>query len=474
VLGLTITIVRMKYSATSYLLWKLLDFARMFHALLSLPFLVFAFPLMLSTLTDTVPTGYDATGVLCPRLTGSQLRECMDEDGRRVNDMDSEKMELYSSARRAIEAELREQRDAIRMNGSLSAAEKKAAEKKARKQYRNELQRLMAHEKQQALENSTRSFIKERVQQGDVKLRLVWTTLPKPSPTTGELRVRLAIVGEGPLHPAAQQFLHSLDQPNVEVTVGNLHGISKLTVATDAARGASAAPPVFADPIKLQATAKLIEGQEVHVHIRSSGWTSAFAAQQILPSQLNAEETEPLQPFEIELHDSFDAKFADLAGSMSRLSFELEWVPPPMFTQGRLSVVVEEGVELKPMDSNGLADPYAKLSWRSEKHKTKVLREHLNAHWGETFQFQGCTLEHLKEDLQVEVKDSDSVKKRAWRSVKAHNLSDGSKNESMGTATVNMDKLLSQVLSDSRNLAQEATMVKVTAPLLVQVPDEEE
>ena len=65
----------------------------------------------------------------------------------------------------------------------------------------------MAHEKQQALENSTRSFIKEMVQHGDVKLRLVWTTLPKPSPTTGELRVRLAIVGEGPLHPAVRADL---------------------------------------------------------------------------------------------------------------------------------------------------------------------------------------------------------------------------------------------------------------------------
>ncbi|XP_067289163.1 rabphilin-3A isoform X2 [Pseudorasbora parva] len=68
---------------------------------------------------------------------------------------------------------------------------------------------------------------------------------------------------------------------------------------------------------------------------------------------------------------------------------------------------------LKPMDSNGLADPYVKLhllpgASKSNKLRTKTLRTTLNPVWNETLIYHGITNEDMqKKTLRLSVSDED-------------------------------------------------------------------
>ena len=305
-----------------YIFWKVFDFARMCQALLSFPFLIFALPLVQYPLTGAQPTGYDATGTLCPQLGGAQLRDCRDEDDRLVNEVERlEHAALYTSARQDLETKLRDDLATIRKDASLSEHERKAQEHEAKRAYTAKIERLVKHEKETAAASGGRKNSSEEKQfqsgsiikhtaQGEVHLTLTWTRK---------------------------------------------------------ARG--------------------------------------------------------------------DESF------------------------GRLAVALDRGVGLKPTDSNGLADPYVKLRWCAQKHKSHVAKEDLNPYWEQRFEFKACSLGALKEagPLELEVKDHDAILKRSFKAAgksKIHKdlsllnveqrntLAD---NESMGGAKVDLAKLHAKV-----------------------------
>ncbi|RVE66180.1 hypothetical protein OJAV_G00124160 [Oryzias javanicus] len=68
---------------------------------------------------------------------------------------------------------------------------------------------------------------------------------------------------------------------------------------------------------------------------------------------------------------------------------------------------------LKPMDSNGLADPYVKLhllpgASKSNKLRTKTLKNTLNPVWNETLVYHGITAEEMaRKTLRLSVSDED-------------------------------------------------------------------
>ncbi|XP_041816270.1 double C2-like domain-containing protein beta [Chelmon rostratus] len=68
---------------------------------------------------------------------------------------------------------------------------------------------------------------------------------------------------------------------------------------------------------------------------------------------------------------------------------------------------------LKPMDSNGLADPYVKLhllpgASKSNKLRTKTLKTTLNPVWNETLVYHGITAEEMsRKTLRLSVSDED-------------------------------------------------------------------
>nr|XP_006811485.1 PREDICTED: intersectin-2-like [Saccoglossus kowalevskii] len=54
---------------------------------------------------------------------------------------------------------------------------------------------------------------------------------------------------------------------------------------------------------------------------------------------------------------------------------------------GRLFVTILEGADLKPVDRNGLADPYCEVSMGVQEHKTKIIPNTLNPKWMSSMQF---------------------------------------------------------------------------------------
>ncbi|KAI9515303.1 Double C2-like domain-containing protein alpha [Dissostichus eleginoides] len=75
-------------------------------------------------------------------------------------------------------------------------------------------------------------------------------------------------------------------------------------------------------------------------------------------------------------------------------------------------------IGLKPMDFNGLSDPYVKLhllpgACKANKLKTRTIRNSLNPVWNETLTYSGITEEDMHRktlsDVRVNVAESVSL-----------------------------------------------------------------
>ncbi|MED6233873.1 hypothetical protein ATANTOWER_018349 [Ataeniobius toweri] len=80
-------------------------------------------------------------------------------------------------------------------------------------------------------------------------------------------------------------------------------------------------------------------------------------------------------------------------------------------TQEEIALFLQSCLGLKPMDFNGLADPYVKLhllpgASKANKLKTKTIRNSLNPVWNETLTYFGITEEDMHRKTLRCVRDS--------------------------------------------------------------------
>lgn len=74
---------------------------------------------------------------------------------------------------------------------------------------------------------------------------------------------------------------------------------------------------------------------------------------------------------------------------------------------GTMNVCLVRASGLKAADSNGLSDPYVKLTISGLTQKSKIVKKNLNPSYDETFQFHGVFNELIKVPMQVIVLDHD-------------------------------------------------------------------
>ncbi|KAK2876653.1 hypothetical protein Q8A67_020749 [Cirrhinus molitorella] len=97
--------------------------------------------------------------------------------------------------------------------------------------------------------------------------------------------------------------------------------------------------------------------------------------------------------------------------SLGTLEFELLYET----VTSSLHCTIIRAKGLKPMDFNGLADPYVKLhllpgAYKASKLKTKTVRNTLNPVWNETLTYSGITVEDMyRKTLRVSVCDEDKL-----------------------------------------------------------------
>ncbi|XP_067885811.1 multiple C2 and transmembrane domain-containing protein 1-like isoform X2 [Heterodontus francisci] len=77
--------------------------------------------------------------------------------------------------------------------------------------------------------------------------------------------------------------------------------------------------------------------------------------------------------------------------------------------RGVVSITLIEGRDLKPMDPNGLSDPYVKFKMGCQKYKSKTILKTLNPQWREQFDF--LLAEEKGGIMDITVWDKDSMKK---------------------------------------------------------------
>ncbi|XP_019949634.1 rabphilin-3A isoform X2 [Paralichthys olivaceus] len=100
---------------------------------------------------------------------------------------------------------------------------------------------------------------------------------------------------------------------------------------------------------------------------------------------------------------------SDEATTLGSLEFSLHYEQE----SNSLHCSILKGKGLKPMDSNGLADPYVKLhllpgASKSNKLRTKTLRNTRNPAWNETLTYHGLTDEDMqRKTLRLSVCDED-------------------------------------------------------------------
>ncbi|XP_075034602.1 rabphilin-3A isoform X2 [Mixophyes fleayi] len=127
-----------------------------------------------------------------------------------------------------------------------------------------------------------------------------------------------------------------------------------------------------------------------------------------VPSPATAAPARQMQPQEDEEEEanSYDS---DEATTLGALEFSLLYDQANSSLQ--CSIIKAKG--LKPMDSNGLADPYVKLhllpgASKANKLRTKTLRNTRNPIWNETLVYHGITDEELqRKTLRISVCDED-------------------------------------------------------------------
>uniref|UniRef100_A0A3Q3IC02 C2 domain-containing protein n=1 Tax=Monopterus albus TaxID=43700 RepID=A0A3Q3IC02_MONAL len=102
---------------------------------------------------------------------------------------------------------------------------------------------------------------------------------------------------------------------------------------------------------------------------------------------------------------------SDDCTALGTLEFELRYEQ----SSSELHCTVLRAKGLKPMDFNGLADPYVKLhllpgASKANKLKTKTIRNSLNPVWNETLTYVGITEEDMhRKTLRLSVCDEDKL-----------------------------------------------------------------
>ncbi|XP_034045594.1 double C2-like domain-containing protein alpha [Thalassophryne amazonica] len=102
---------------------------------------------------------------------------------------------------------------------------------------------------------------------------------------------------------------------------------------------------------------------------------------------------------------------SDDCTALGTLEFELRYEQ----SSSELHCTVLRAKGLKPMDFNGLADPYVKLhllpgACKANKLKTKTIRNSLNPVWNETLTYVGITEEDMhRKTLRLSVCDEDKL-----------------------------------------------------------------
>ncbi|KAM6954430.1 rabphilin-3A-like [Aplochiton taeniatus] len=172
--------------------------------------------------------------------------------------------------------------------------------------------------------------------------------------------------------------------------------------------GALASPEVMKKTVPVQSSRPLPAGAAQEAEAYSS---SAAPAEQRAPPAVREERRQPAQqaappPQEEEDANSYDS---DEATTLGALEFSLLYEQE----NSSLHCSILKGKGLKPMDSNGLADPYVKIhllpgASKSNKLRTKTLRNTRNPVWNETLTYHGLTDEDMqRKTLRISVCDED-------------------------------------------------------------------
>ena len=124
--------------------------------------------------------------------------------------------------------------------------------------------------------------------------------------------------------------------------------------------------------------------------------------------------------------------YSEALPTQGMVEFTVSWIEQDsrLASTGTLTIRLLRATALAAADSNGLSDPYVRLSLGSIKHKSKVVPKSLNPHWDEDFDFKGVLSELTDQFLHVECFDKDTF----------------SRDDPLGSATVPLSalKLLDQ------------------------------
>ncbi|KAM8828225.1 rabphilin-3A isoform 2-T2 [Spinachia spinachia] len=238
----------------------------------------------------------------------------------------------------------------------------------------------ICNEQQEVQKRSGAWFFKGRVQQA----------LPDPLPLAGPLQGGTNGAGPREPHPGYET------QRGQTAVGGNDEGPSCLAAGTKAERPVSKPPVANAQPV---APASGVENKR---HERE---------ETVRPPHVPAPRTNPpgngtAPPDRAEDEDQDDSDDSTTLGS---LEFSL------LYDQEHhaLHCCIARAKGLKPMDSNGLADPYVKLhllpgASKSNKLRTKTLKTTLNPAWNETLVYHGITDDEMsRKTLRLSVSDED-------------------------------------------------------------------
>uniref|UniRef100_G3SWF8 Rabphilin-3A n=1 Tax=Loxodonta africana TaxID=9785 RepID=G3SWF8_LOXAF len=137
----------------------------------------------------------------------------------------------------------------------------------------------------------------------------------------------------------------------------------------------------------------------------AGGYPAVATSAVPLPAAVPARQPAPPEEEEEEAN-SYDS---DEATTLGTLEFSLHYNQD----NSSLQCTIIKAKGLKPMDSNGLADPYVKLhllpgASKSNKLRTKTLRNTRNPVWNETLVYHGITDEDMqRKTLRISVCDED-------------------------------------------------------------------